>query len=87
VHPLENPPVFMEPENLLPHLQERSSYPYPGPDQSSPHNSSLSLQDPATYALVFLVVSFPLALLPVTYMCSSSPPFMPHALPTSTPST
>jgi hypothetical protein len=34
----------------------------------------------ASAVLVFLVVSFLLAVPPISYMHSSSPPFVPHAL-------
>jgi hypothetical protein len=55
---------------------------------SSLHHRILSLQDsskccPPTYVLVFLVGSYPLAILPLTYTRSSSPPFVLHAPPTS----
>jgi hypothetical protein len=33
----------MEPEGLLPRLQEHSTGPYTEPDQSSPYNSSRSI--------------------------------------------
>jgi hypothetical protein len=39
------------------------------------------------YVLVFLVVSFPLTFLSITYTRSSSPPFAPHVPPTSSSST
>jgi hypothetical protein len=39
----------------------------------------------STYVFVFLVISFHLAFLSITYACSSSPPFVPHALPTHPP--
>jgi hypothetical protein len=60
----------MEPEDSLPHSQELSTCPYPDPGQSSPHHPILY---PPTYVLSFLVVSFPVAFLPVTYMRFSSP--------------
>jgi hypothetical protein len=52
---------FMEPEGSIPNSQELSTCSYPEPDQFSPHHPILPLQDPPTYVLVFLVVSFPLA--------------------------
>jgi hypothetical protein len=74
----------MEPEGSLPHSQELSTCPYPEPDKSSPHHPILSLQDPSyyyppTYALVFVVVSFPLAFPPITYTSCSSSPSTLHA--------
>jgi hypothetical protein len=73
----------MKPEGSLLHSQELSTCPYPEPNQSSPHHLILSIQDPSqdyppTYVLVFLVVSFPLAFLPITYMHSSYPLFILH---------
>jgi hypothetical protein len=54
----------MEPEGSILNSQELSTCPYPEPDQSSPHHPIPPLQDPsyyypATYVLVFVVVSFP----------------------------
>jgi hypothetical protein len=68
----------MEPEGSIPNSQELSSCPYPEPDQSSPHNPILSLQDqsqyyPPTHVFVFLVVSFPLAFLSITGTRFTSP--------------
>jgi hypothetical protein len=40
----------------------------------------------SNYVSVFLVVSFPLAFLPITYTHFSSPPFVPHVPPTSSSS-
>jgi hypothetical protein len=61
-----------EPEGSLPHSQELATCSYPEPDQSSPHQPILPLQDtfqyyPPTSILVFLVVSFRLTLLLITY--------------------
>jgi hypothetical protein len=79
---------FMEPEGSLPSSQELSNCTYPEPDQSNPHHSIPPLKSPSqcnlsTDVLVFLVVSFPLAFLPITYTRSSSPhschmPCPPH---------
>jgi hypothetical protein len=84
VQPLDNFPAFREPKGSLPQSQELFICPYPEPDQSNPHHPILStrfiLMSSLTYILVFLVVSFPLPLLTITYTCSSSPPFMLHAL-------
>jgi hypothetical protein len=81
VQPLGSSQYFMELEGSLPSLQELYTCTYPGPDQSSPQHSILSLKGPSkcylsTYVSVFLVVSFPLAFLPITYTRSSSPPFV-----------
>jgi hypothetical protein len=37
----------MEPEGSLPYSQEPSPDPYPKPDESSPYNPILFLQDPS----------------------------------------
>jgi hypothetical protein len=37
----------MKPESSLPHSQESSTGPYPEPDQSSPHHTILTIQDPS----------------------------------------
>jgi hypothetical protein len=80
---------FTEPSGSLLHSQDLSTGPYPELDQSSPHHTILSVSTRSSlivsspYALVFLVVLFLLAFLPITYKHSSSPPFTPHALPTS----
>jgi hypothetical protein len=50
--------------------------------QSTPSHP-ISFKCPATYVLVFLVVSFLLAFPSISYMHSSSPPFMLHAFPIS----
>jgi hypothetical protein len=68
----------MEPEGSLPNSHELSSCSYPEPDHSGPQHPNASFQDPSkyyppTYVLVFLVVSFPLAFLPLAYTRSSSP--------------
>jgi hypothetical protein len=68
----------MEPEGSLPHSQQLSTCPYSESEQPSPHHPKLSLEYPSqyyplTYALVFIVVSFPLAFLPSAYPRSSSP--------------
>jgi hypothetical protein len=68
----------MEPESSLPSSQELSTYTYPEPDQSSPQHSIQSLKDPSWcklsyYVSFFLVVSFTLAFLRITYTRSSSP--------------
>jgi hypothetical protein len=47
VRTLDSFPHFMEPEGSLPHSQELFTCPYPEPDQSSPHQPILSLQDPS----------------------------------------
>jgi hypothetical protein len=38
---------FMDPEGSLQCSQELATCPYPEPDQSNPHHSILSLQDPS----------------------------------------
>jgi hypothetical protein len=55
----------MEPEVSSPLSQERDSYPYPEPDQSSPRRTTLLFKDSFKYyypkqAQVSLVVPFPL---------------------------
>jgi len=45
----------MKPESLLPHLQERTTYHYPEPDQSSPHIFPISWES-------ILILSFHLIL-------------------------
>jgi hypothetical protein len=75
----------MEPNGSLSCSQEPSTGPYPEPEQSSSYHSILSLYDsfyyyPPIYVFVFLVVFFPLAFSPISYMQSSSP-FVLHALP------
>jgi hypothetical protein len=67
---------------------ELSTCNYPQPHQSSSQHSLLSLKRPfkyyrATYVSVFLVVSFPLAFLPMTYTHSPSLPSVLHVPPTS----
>jgi hypothetical protein len=81
----------MEPEGSLPCSQEPSNGPYPEPDRSSPYDLIPSYLSKIhfnimhiTYVLVFLVVSFLLAFPPISYMHSSSPPFVLHALPLTT---
>jgi hypothetical protein len=74
---------FMEPEGSLSCSQEPSSGPYTEPDQSNPYHHILFKYCTLTYALVFLVVSFLLAFPPISYMHSSSPQFVLHALPIS----
>jgi hypothetical protein len=74
---------FMEPDGLLPCSQEPSTGPYPEPDRSSPYHHILSkiyfnIFHPPT-SLFFLVVSSHLAFPPISYMHSSSPPFVLHA--------
>jgi hypothetical protein len=52
----------VEREDSLPHPQELSTCPYPGPDQSSRHYPILSLQDqyyPLTYVFIFLAFLSP----------------------------
>jgi hypothetical protein len=71
----------MEPGGSLPHSQEPSTGPYPWLDQPSPHHPILSWYYPTTLVFDFLVVSFLLAFPPISYMRSSSPPFMPYAPP------
>jgi hypothetical protein len=68
----------MEPEGSLPRSQELSTCTYPEPDKSNLQHSILSLKGPSkcylsTYVSVFLVLSFPLAFLPIRYTRSSSP--------------
>jgi hypothetical protein len=68
----------MEHERSLPHSHEPSNFPYPEPDQCSPHHPMLSLQDHLniihrTCVLFSLVVTFPLAFLPITHMLSYFP--------------
>jgi hypothetical protein len=66
---------FMEPEGLLPYSQELSTCSYPeseNPVHITPIYPS-KYYYLSTYVLVFLVVSFPLAFLPIIYTRSSSP--------------
>jgi hypothetical protein len=64
----------METEGSLPRSQELSTCTYPEPDQSRPQHSILSLKCYlSTYVSVFLVVSFPLAFLPITCTFLFSP--------------
>jgi hypothetical protein len=75
----------MEPKGSLQWSQEPSTGPYPESNQSSPYHTILSkihFNIIYTYVFVYLVVSFLLAF-PISYMHSSSPPFVPHALPIS----
>jgi hypothetical protein len=58
----------MEHKGSLPSLQELSACTYPEPDQCSPTHPILTL---STYVPASLVVSVPLAFLPVTYVRSS----------------
>jgi hypothetical protein len=78
---------FKEPESSSPCSQEPSTGPYPEPVRSSPYHPILSLSkihfNTPTYVFVFLVVSFLLVFPPISYMHSSSPPFVLHTLPTS----
>jgi hypothetical protein len=72
---------FKEPEGSSPCSQEPSTGSYPETNRSSPYHPSLSLLRsilycPPTYVLVFLVVSFLLAFPPISYMQSSSSPFV-----------
>jgi hypothetical protein len=70
---------FMEPGGSLLHSLELSNCTYSEPDQSSPHHSILSLQDPAyytqSYVLVLLLVSFNLTFLPKPILV----PFLGHS--------
>jgi hypothetical protein len=74
---------FMEPEGSAPCLQEpllllilsQSIPPHPIKDQF--------YYCPRTYVLVFLVVTFLLTFSPITFMHSSSPPFVQMVLPFS----
>jgi hypothetical protein len=65
---------FMEPEGLLPCSQEPSTGPYPYP---------ISRRSILILFTQFPVVSHLLAFRPISYMYSSSPLFMLHALPIS----
>jgi hypothetical protein len=78
VQPLDSSRHFMESEGLLPHLQKLVNVSYSETDQSSPHHPLVSLQDLSScylhiYVLAFLVVTLPLAFLPITYRQSSFP--------------
>jgi hypothetical protein len=67
---------FMEIKGSLPSSQELSTCTYPGPDQSSPQHNPISKRSIcylSTYVSVFLVVSFLLAFLPITYPFFFSP--------------
>jgi hypothetical protein len=61
---------------------------YHEPEQSIPHHPITTLQDyyPTTYVFAFLVNSFSLAFLPITYTRSSSSLFVLHSSPISTSS-
>jgi hypothetical protein len=45
--PLDSFPAFVEHEGSLPNSQELSTYPYPEPDQSSPHRPIPPLKEPS----------------------------------------
>jgi hypothetical protein len=76
---------FMEPIRLIPCSQKHPIRPYPEPDDTRPYHSTLSPRSililPTHLRLVFGVVSFLLAFLPIFYMHSSSPLFMLYILP------
>jgi hypothetical protein len=55
---------FKESEGLLLYSQDLATGPYPEPDESSPYDPILFLQDPLICVQVFLVVSFLLAFPP-----------------------
>jgi hypothetical protein len=68
----------MEPEALLPRLQEHSTGPYTEPDPCSPYPSTPLLWDPfkyypSTYICVLLVAYFLLAFPPKSYMRATCP--------------
>jgi hypothetical protein len=72
--PLDNLPAFYGTRRFITAFTRALQLPL----SRSPRHPILSLQDsseyhPPTYVLVFLVVSFPLAFLPVTYIRFSSP--------------
>jgi hypothetical protein len=75
---------FMELEGSLPCSQEPSTGPYPKPDQSNPYHS-ISLR---SILILFTHIrlglpsgSFLLAFPSISYMHSTFPPFVLHALP------
>jgi hypothetical protein len=77
---------FMEPEGSLPHSQELSTCTYPGTDQSSPHRPILSTRFIlmlSTHLCLGLPSGLFPSFLPITYMQSSSTPFVLHPLPNS----
>jgi hypothetical protein len=72
---------FMELEGSLPCSQEPSTGPYPEPDQSNPYHPILSLLIFFTHLRIGLPSGlFLLAFLSVSYMHSSSPPFVLHVV-------
>jgi hypothetical protein len=73
---------FMEPEGSISCSQEPATGPYPEPYRLSPHHPILSkihFNIVHPHVLVFPVVSFLLAFPPISYIHSSSPPFVLHA--------
>jgi hypothetical protein len=79
---------FMEPEGSIPCSQEPSTGPYPEPYQSNPHHPILSTKihfsivHPPTSWSSQRFLSFWLSP-PISYMHSSSPPFVLHTPPIS----
>jgi hypothetical protein len=57
---LEIPRISWIPKVYHHNRKSLSNSPYPEPGQSSPHHLILSLRDPPTYDIFFLMVSFAL---------------------------
>jgi hypothetical protein len=77
---------FKEHEGSSPCSQEASTGPYPEPDQSSPYHPILSLLRSILILSTHLRLGLPSissGLPTISYMHSSSPPFVLHVLPIS----
>jgi hypothetical protein len=72
----------METEGSIPCSQEPSTDSYPEPDQFRPYHPILSKAHfNIIHPPILLAVSFLMAFQPKSYMYSSLPPFVLHALP------